>query len=182
MPATTPESDERPVANQDPADLTPEELAEAWAAEGPEAAGPVANLAASLVVLALGILGVVISIGLGPGSAVNPDSGTWPLAVSVLICTLALAQLVIGRRGGSDGEKFNRYSLITLVGFLTLIGMAVLVPVIGFEIPSLALCIVWMKFLGGEGWRAALVYSVIVVAAFYAIFIAALGTTIPHLL
>jgi hypothetical protein len=54
-------------------------------------------------------------------------------------------------------------------------------PVIGFEIPSLLLSFVWMKFLGGETWRSAAIYSVLVVAAFYGIFILGLGTTIPHL-
>ncbi|WP_313816686.1 tripartite tricarboxylate transporter TctB family protein [Citricoccus sp.] len=166
----------------EPADLTPEELAEKWAAEGPPPAGPMANAAASLVVLALGVLGVIVAVGLGVGDVTNPDAGTWPLAVSVLICALALAQLVVGRHGGADGEKFTRYSAITFVGFLTLIGMVILVPLLGFEVPSLALCIIWMRFLGGESWRSALLYSVIVVAAFYAIFIAALGTSIPHLI
>lgn len=186
MPTTAPENAGPPSPSPDlvdiPEDLTPDELAAAWAAEGPPPAGPVANLGASLVVLALGILGVVVAVGLGTGDATNPDAGTWPLAVSVLICALALAQLVVGRRGGTDGEKFTSYSVITVVGFLTLIGMVVLVPLLGFEVPSLALCIIWMKFLGGESWRSALLYSVIVVAAFYAIFIAALGTSIPHLI
>ncbi len=191
MPSTAPTNDDHRAApapdsgdltDEITEDLTPEELAAAWAAEGPPPAGPVANLGASLVVLALGVLGVVVSIGLGTGDATNPDAGTWPLAVSVLICALALAQLIVGRRGGADGERFTKYSVITVVGFLTLIGMVVLVPLIGFEVPSLALCIIWMKFLGGESWRSALLYSVIVVAAFYAIFIAALGTSIPHLI
>lgn len=38
-----------------------------------------------------------------------------------------------------------------------------------------------MKFLGGETWRAAALYSALVVVAFYLIFITALGTSIPHL-
>jgi hypothetical protein len=38
-----------------------------------------------------------------------------------------------------------------------------------------------MKFLGSETWRSALLVSAIVVAAFYGIFVLALGTSIPHL-
>lgn len=188
MPATAAQNPERPaggstdLADELATDLTPEELAAQWAAEAPPPAGPVANLASSLVVLALGIAGIVLSVGLGTGSPANPEPGTWPLAVSVLITVLAVAQLVVGRRGGQDGETFSTTSWITLVGFITLIAMVVLIPLIGFEVPSLALCIVWMKFLGGETWRATIVYSLLVVAAFYAIFIAALGTSIPHLI
>jgi len=161
---------------------TPEELVAQWEAEGPPLAGPVANLASSLVVLAVGIGGIVLSAGLGIGTASSPGPGTWPLAVSVLITVLALAQAVVGRRGSQGGEKFTRYSWITLIGFVTLVAMVVLIPLIGFEVPSLLLCIVWMRFLGGEGWRPTITYSLLIVAAFYAIFIAALGTSIPHLI
>jgi hypothetical protein len=193
MPTTAPETPDGTTAPTPvdspalaPADrddaLTPEQLAAEWAAEGPPPAGPVANLVGSLVMLAIGIGGIVLSVQLGVGTASSPGPGTWPLAVSVLITVLALLQAVVGRHGGRDGEKFTRYSWITLVGFLTLIVMVVLIPLIGFEIPSLLLCIVWMRFLGGESWRSTILYSLLVVAAFYAIFIAALGTSIPHLI
>ena len=59
--------------------------------------------------------------------------------------------------------------------------MVWLMPMIGFEVPALLLCLIWMKFLGGETWRGAIIYSLLVVAAFYGIFILALGTSIPHL-
>lgn len=161
---------------------TPEELAAQWEAEAAPPAGPVANLVASLVVLAVGVGGIVLSVGFGIGTASSPGPGTWPLAVSVLITVLGIAQAVIGRHGGQDGEKFTRYSWMTLIGFVTLVAMVVLIPLIGFEIPALMLCIVWMRFLGGEGWRSAILYSVLIVVAFYAIFIVALGTSIPHLI
>ena len=54
-------------------------------------------------------------------------------------------------------------------------------PVIGFELPALVLCIIWMRFLGGETWRSTLLVSAIVVGAFYGIFVLALNTSIPHL-
>ncbi|WP_423299182.1 tripartite tricarboxylate transporter TctB family protein, partial [Glutamicibacter nicotianae] len=83
--------------------------------------------------------------------------------------------------GGKDGEKFSAMSWYAAIGFGTLILMVVLMPRIGFEIPSLLMCFVWMRWLGGERWRSATLYSVLIVAVFYAIFIAALGTTIPRL-
>ncbi|WRH26315.1 tripartite tricarboxylate transporter TctB family protein [Arthrobacter sp. JZ12] len=162
--------------------LTPEELAAEWAAESPPPSGPIANLAASLVAVAVGVGGMVLAVGLGLGSPAQPGSGTWPFIICLIITVLALAQLVVGRRGGLDGEKFSPLSRMALFGFLSLLGLVWLMPVIGFEVPALLLCFIWMKFLGGETWRAATLYSVLIVAAFYAIFILGLGTNIPHLL
>ncbi|MCR8674562.1 tripartite tricarboxylate transporter TctB family protein [Micrococcus sp. HG099] len=161
---------------------TPEELLAEWQAEAPEPAGPLSNLTASLVVIGLGIAGAVLAMGLGIGSISSPGPGTWPLVICVALVLLGVLQLVVGRRGREDGERFSRYSWLALAGLVSLVAMAVLMPMIGFEIPAFVLCIVWMKFLGGESWRSTILYSAIVVVAFYAIFIAALGTSIPHLI
>lgn len=146
----------------------------------PPAAGPVANLAACLVTAGVGVAGAVAAAALGLGTPSRPGAGLWPLAVSVAVVVLSLAQIVVGRRGG-DGEKFSRYSWLSLVGLATLLGLVALLPVIGFEIPALLLSLVWMKFLGGESWRSAVLYSVVVVGALYAVFVGALGTNVPHL-
>lgn len=161
--------------------LTPEELAEQWKAEAPESAGPVANLVACLVVLAVAISGMAISIGLGLGTPQTPKAGTWPFVVCIIIAVMAIVQIIAGRKGAAGGEKFSRLSWYSLIGFVTLLLLIALMPIIGFEIPSLLLCFVWMRWLGGERWRSATLYSVIVVVAFYLIFIVALGTNIPRL-
>jgi hypothetical protein len=72
-------------------------------------------------------------------------------------------------------------SISPLTGLVTLAAMVALMPLIGFELPALVLCIIWMRFLGGETWRSTVLLSAIVVAAFYGIFVLALGTSIPHL-
>lgn len=146
----------------------------------PPAAGPVANLAACLVTAGVGVAGAVAAVALGLGTPSRPGAGLWPLAVSVAVVVLSLAQVVVGRRGG-DGEKFSRYSWLSLAGLATLLGLVALLPVIGFEIPALLLSLVWMKLLGGESWRSAVLYSVLVVGALYAVFVGALGTNVPHL-
>lgn len=164
------------VAPVDPAQA----LAEEWAEDAPPPAGPVANLAASLVTAGVGVLGAVTALGLGLGTLNQPGAGLWPLAISVAVVVLSLAQVFVGRRGG-DGEKFSRYSWLSLVGLATLLGLVALLPVIGFEIPALVLSLVWMKFLGGESWRSAVLYSVLVVGVLYGVFVGALGTNVPHL-
>ncbi|MFD7308365.1 tripartite tricarboxylate transporter TctB family protein [Promicromonospora sp. NPDC059942] len=164
------------VAPVDPAQA----LVDEWAEETPPPAGPVANLAASLVTTAIGVLGAVTAVGLGLGTLTKPAAGLWPLAISVAVVVLSLAQVVVGRRGG-DGEKFSRYSWLSLVGLATLLGLVALLPVIGFEIPALLLSLIWMKFLGGESWRSAVLYSVLVVGVLYGVFVGALSTNVPHL-
>lgn len=161
--------------------LTPEELAAQWEAEAPDPAGPIANLLSSLVVLALSVTGMVISLGLGLGTPAAPTAGMWPFIITLIAAVMSVVQIIVGRTGGKDGEKFSSMSWYAVIGFATLILMVVLMPLIGFEIPSLLLCFVWMRWLGGERWRSATIYSILIVGAFYAIFIAALGTTIPRL-
>jgi hypothetical protein len=163
-----------------PEALTPEELAAQWEEEKPPAAGPMANAASSLVVLAIGLGALALSVAMGLGTPEKPEPGLWPFLTSCVMVALAIFQLVWGRHN-RDAEKFTRMSLSPLTGLATLAAMVALMPVIGFELPSLILCIIWMKFLGSETWRSALLVSAIVVAAFYGIFVLALGTSIPHL-
>ncbi|MFI6426461.1 tripartite tricarboxylate transporter TctB family protein [Promicromonospora sp. NPDC050880] len=150
------------------------------AEEAPPSGGPVANLAACLVTAGVGVAGAAGAVALGLGTLERPGAGLWPLAISVAVVVLSLAQVVVGRHGG-DGERFSRYSWLSLVGLVTLLGLVALLPVIGFEIPALLLSLVWMKFLGGESWRSAVLFSVLVVGALYGVFVGALGTTVPHL-
>ncbi|WP_309133043.1 tripartite tricarboxylate transporter TctB family protein [Brevibacterium sp.] len=159
---------------------TPDELLALWEAEGPAPSGGIANLVACMVTGALGVTGMVLSWNLGLGSLVDPGPGFFPFAVALIAAVLSAAQIFLGRRGG-DGEKFTSYSTMVVWGVLSLAIFVALLPLIGFEIPSLLLSFVWMKFLGGETWRSATIYSLLVVAAFYAIFVAALRTQIPHL-
>ncbi|MCD1145243.1 tripartite tricarboxylate transporter TctB family protein [Kocuria sp. LUK] len=174
-PAKTPAADALPDD-----DLTPEQLAARWEAEGAPPAGPWANLGAGLVVTALAAGAVLLSLRMGLGTPRQPEPGMWPFAVALVALVLGLAQLVLGRRGG-EGEQFSRHSLLSLWGLLTLVGLVALMPVVGFELPALLLSLVWMRFLGGETWRSAVLFSLLVVVVFYLVFISALGTSIPHL-
>ncbi|WP_324012186.1 tripartite tricarboxylate transporter TctB family protein [Microbacterium sp. JZ37] len=149
--------------------------------DSPPAAGPIANLAGSLVAAAVGALGAVLATSLGIGTLAKPGPGLWPLAVSAVVVILALAQLVAGRHGG-DGEKFMRASWMAAAGFASLVAYVALLPVIGFEIPTLLLAFLWLRVLGHERWILSIVGSVLIVVGFYLVFVVALKTSIPHLL
>ncbi|WP_436326948.1 tripartite tricarboxylate transporter TctB family protein [Brevibacterium sp. FAM 27836] len=159
---------------------TPEELLALWEEEAPEPAGGIANLVACALTLAFGIAGMVLSWNLSLGSLTDPAPGFFPFVVSLITAILSAAQIVLGRRGG-DGEKFSRYSATVVWGVISLLAFVTVLPLVGFEIPALLLSFVWMKWLGGESWRSAILYSTLTVAAFYLIFVVALRTQLPHL-
>ena len=146
----------------------------------PPPGGPAYQTVAALVTLAVGVLGAVLAHGYGLGSLRRPGPGLWPMACATLVIALSLVLLLISR-GWTDSERFTRSSILPAVGLATFVGLGFLIPVIGFEIPALGLCIVWLRFLGGESWRSTLVVSVGTVAAFSALFLHALRIPLPHL-
>jgi putative tricarboxylic transport membrane protein len=160
--------------------LTPEQLADQWDAEKPPAAGPWANIGAAVVVIALGVFGVIGSAALGLGSVKQPESGTWPLIISLALIALGVA-LALTSRQMTDAEKFTGSSLYVIGGLATVVIFASVIDVIGFEIPALLLAFFWLRFLGRETWRSSIIGSVLMVVAFYAVFVLGLGVSIPHL-
>ena len=147
----------------------------------PPAGGPAYQVVPVLVALAIGTAGAILSYGDGLGTLRRPGAGLWPFAVSALIVVLSLVLLAVGRHL-QDSEKLTRTSLLVLAGLATFVGLGLLIPAIGFELPALALCVVWLRFLGGESWRSTAVVSLATVAAFYVLFLYALSIPLPHLL
>ncbi len=135
---------------------------------------------AALVTLSVGILGAVLAHGYGLGSLRRPGPGLWPMVCSLIIVVLSVVLLLVSRRW-TDSERFTRSSLLPGVALVTLVALGFLIPVIGFEIPAFVLCIVWLRFLGGESWRSTVAVSLCTVAAFYALFLHGLRIPLPHL-
>lgn len=168
------------VAEDLPEAATPEELAAQWEAEKPQPAGVTTNVVLSLLIVAFGVAGVVGSLALGAGSLGEPGPGTWPLVVSSAIALLGLV-LLVQARATDDTESFTADSWIVLPAVATLVPFAYLIEVVGFEIPSAVLAFVWLKVLGREGWRTAVVGALLMTVSFYLIFVTALGVSLPHL-
>ncbi|MEV4801425.1 tripartite tricarboxylate transporter TctB family protein [Nonomuraea sp. NPDC049421] len=175
-PAPPPESDDAAVLQAE-ADRIQAEMEEAR----PPHAGPAAQVGAALVALVVGLLGAAGSYALGLGALTQPGPGLWPFAISVVIVVLSAVLLVTGR-GLRDTERFSRASLQTVVGLVTLVLLAALLPVIGFEIPSALLMFVWLRWLGKESWRSSIVISIGAVAAFYVLFVLLLQIPLPRLI
>lgn len=157
------------------------EVAETLAEEELPPGGPAYQTVGALVALAVGIGGLVLALDYGLDSMRRPGPGLWPFAISLLITMLSVALLVVGRRL-EDSVSFSRSSVLPAVGVLTFIGLGVLMPTIGFEIPSLVLCVIWLRFLGGETWRSTALVSVGTVTAFYFLFLYGLSIPLPHLI
>ncbi|MGW4798497.1 tripartite tricarboxylate transporter TctB family protein [Nonomuraea sp. NPDC004297] len=172
-----PEPDPRAADLQEEADRLQAEMEEARPPHG----GPISQVAAALVALAVGVFGAVGSYALGLGRLTQPGPGLWPFAISVVIVVLSVVLLLTGRHL-RDTERFSRSSLQTAAGVVSLVGLAVLLPVIGFEIPSLLLMFVWLRLLGKESWRSSIVISFGAVAAFYVLFVLLLQIPLPRLI
>jgi putative tricarboxylic transport membrane protein len=153
------------------------ELAE----DRPPHAGPWSQLGAAVVAGVIGVGGLIGSLALGLGRLTQPGPGLWPFVVSVVVTVLAVALAVVGRHG-TDTEKFSRSSVLTAVAVLSLIVFAAVLPLIGFEIPSLLLAFVWLRFLGKESWVSSVVISVGTIAAFYVLFVLLLQIPLPRLI
>jgi len=179
--STTSEPGRPQAAEVDVLEELKAELAQDLEEDRPPHAGPLAQVAAGVATLALGVAGMGLSLGYGLGSLTEPGPGLWPFAVAVAVTALSVAQLAFGRRA-EDTEQFTRSSALTGLGVLSLVGLAALLPVIGFEVPSLVLMVVWLRFLGGESWRMTAVVSVVTVAVFYALFVLALSIPLPRLI
>lgn len=152
------------------------DLEEERAPEG----GPVYQVVGAGVALVIGVAGAMLAASYGLGSLREPGPGLWPFTISVVIIGLSVLLLVVGRHL-HDSEAFTRSSWQPVIGIVTFVALGALMPVVGFELPSLVMCVVWLRFLGGETWRSTVVVSVATVAAFYFLFLYALRIPLPHL-
>jgi putative tricarboxylic transport membrane protein len=157
------------------------EVAHELEEDRPAPGGPAYQTVGALVALAVGLGGATLAYGYGLGSLHKPGPGLWPFVVSVVIAALSAILLVAGR-GLGDSEAFTRSSTLPVIGAITFVAFGLLLPLTGFEIPALALCAIWLRFLGRESWRNTLVISVLTTASFYLLFLYGLRIPLPHLI
>jgi integral membrane sensor domain MASE1 len=139
------------------------------------------NLVAAGTTSVVGVAAVFGAFGLGIGSFSEPGAGLWPAVVGAAMAITSLALLVNPRHSGTE-ERFSREATLVVIGVLSLFAYALLFERLGFEIPTLALIVLWMKVIGREKWRPTLTVSVATTAAIYALFITGLGVNLPHVL
>lgn len=148
--------------------------------EQAERGGVITAALGALVPLALGVFGLIVAFGLGVGSLSAPDAGLWPLVISLVMITAAGTALVRAKHD-EDVEAFDGGILTVALSVGSLLAYAALLPLIGFEIPTVLLLFFWIKILGKEGWRPAVTVSIVATVVVYVLFILLLAVPIPHL-
>ncbi|OLT43180.1 hypothetical protein BJF85_03850 [Saccharomonospora sp. CUA-673] len=138
------------------------------------------NLIAAAVIMTVGIVAVVMSASLGVGDLAEPEPGMWPMMISVVLVAMSAALLLQSGRHG-DEQAFTRESLIVVVAVVSLLVYASLFERIGFEVPTVAVLLLWIKGLGRQSWLVSLAVSFGSCAVIYAVFISALGVPLPHI-
>ena len=73
------------------------EVAHEMDEDRPPAGGPAYQTVGALVGVAIGAGGAVLAYGYGLGNLQKPGPGLWPFIVSVVITTLSVILLVVGR-------------------------------------------------------------------------------------
>ncbi|MGN9842563.1 tripartite tricarboxylate transporter TctB family protein [Nonomuraea sp. H19] len=139
------------------------------------------NVVAALVPLAVGVVAGIMSWQLGVGTLPAPGPGMWPLVISVAMVITA-AVLVLQSRPRGDEERFTKDMVTVAIAAASLLGYAFLFELVGFEVPTVALLVLWLKGLGRESWRLTAVVSIVATAALYLLFITGLGVSLPHII
>lgn len=138
------------------------------------------NIVAAAVLLGVGIVAAIVSWRLGVGEPADPGPGLWPLIVSVALVVFA-AVLVVRSHPTRTEERFSRDSLVVVGAVLSLVAYAFLFERVGFEIPTIALLVLWLKGFGRESWKVTTTVSVGATAVVYLLFITGLNLSLPHI-
>lgn len=160
---------------------TAPEVSEQPDEDGPPAGGPILGAVAGTIPVALGLATLWYARGLGFGSLAEPGPGLWPSIVAVLLVVTG-AGIAVRARAAHDTEAFTRGTTAVVIGAASLVVYSYLFELVGFEIPTVLLLVLWLRFLGGESWRVTAAVSLLATAGAYALFITGLGVPLPHLI
>ncbi|MBK1786765.1 tripartite tricarboxylate transporter TctB family protein [Prauserella cavernicola] len=138
------------------------------------------NVIAASVLFVVGAGAALLSWQLGIGDLADPGPGMWPLIVSVAMAVIAVVLVVRSAPTGEE-ERFGRESLVVAAGVVSLLGYVFLFERVGFEIPTVALLVLWLKLLGRESWLMTAIVSLSATTAIYLLFITGLGVSLPHI-
>lgn len=138
------------------------------------------NVVAAAVLLGVGVVAAIASWQLGVGEPADPGPGLWPLIVSVGLVVFAAVLVVRSHPTGAE-ERFSRDSLVVVGAVLSLLAYAFLFEQVGFEIPTVALLVLWLKGFGRESWKVTATVSVGATAVVYLLFITGLDMSLPHI-
>lgn len=111
------------------------------------------------------------------------ESAAYPVAIgigmAVIGCWIALREILQRRRGNPMQGSFAEHAPRLAVGVAALVAYFAAVSLIGFILPSLALCVLLPAAVGFQRWRLSAIVAVVCVVSILAIFVYALERPIP---
>lgn len=116
-------------------------------------------------------------LGLGPLR--DPGPGLWPLIAAVVMLAAAISLVVWP--DVEVQEPFTRDTLLVFAALASLIVYAFVFERAGFELPTVALLVLWLRVLARESWRITIAVSIGAVVAVALVFVVALNVNLPHL-
>lgn len=139
----------------------------------------------SLVEIAFALALVAVSIGvIATASRYPVESAAHPVAIAagmaVLGLWIALRELLRRRHGVPTPGAFAHHAPRLAVAVAALVAYFAAVSLIGFILPSLALCILLPAAAGFRRWGLAATVGIVCVVAILLIFVYALGRPIPE--
>lgn len=134
------------------------------------------------IVFALLLLAVSIAV-IAVASNYPLESAAYPVTIAggmaVLGCWIALREVVRRRRGHATAGAFAQHGPRLAIAIAMLVGYFGAVSLLGFVLPSLALCVLLPAAAGFRRWGLSAVVGVVCVVAILLIFVYALGRPIP---
>lgn len=147
----------------------------------PDSGGPALGVVAALVPIVLGAWGAWMSWDLGVGELADPGPGLWPLIVCVAMVLIGVV-ILIGARHDTSTERFTAGVPGAVLGAVSLVVFSAVIELVGFEVATVAVAVVWLKVIGAETWRTSVLVGVLTAAALHLIFVELLSVNLPRLI
>lgn len=135
------------------------------------------------IVFALVLVAVSLAI-VAMASSYPVESAAYPVAIAsgmtVLGLWIAAREILRRQRGKPTPGAFAEHGPRLAIGIAALVAYFAAVSLIGFILPSLALCILLPAAAGFRRWGLAAVVGVVCIVSILLIFVYALGRPIPE--
>jgi hypothetical protein len=138
-----------------------------------------------------GLFGLLLSVGylhvsldLPMGALDEPGAGLFPILVSAIMAFASAAAMWEGYKAptteaieiptGSDSARLLKLVLLLSAYFVA-------IPWLGYSVSSLIFCILLIRLLSDTNWVRSILYSIIMTAAVYIVFIYFLKVPMPSM-
>ena len=138
----------------------------------------IARWSSVLVLIVVGVVAIVLSVGYGLGTGVRPGPGLWPFIASVVMIGATVVVAITDTL--DDYEPWGTDSLRTLVALGSLVAFAVLFTLLGFTLPAMLLMLLWLRMFGRMRWWTAALLAAGGAIALFMLFDVVLGVPLPR--